>query len=84
MQVPLLELRTQYATISNEVRRAIDEVCDAQLFVLPAEVEAAEKSVAVCSVCAYGSGLSVGTDALLVALRPYAQPAVTTGGLSVS
>ena len=34
MQVPLLDLKAQYATIRDEVRRAIDEVCDSQHFIL--------------------------------------------------
>jgi dTDP-4-amino-4,6-dideoxygalactose transaminase len=68
MQVPLLDLKAQYATIRDEVRRAIDEVCDSQHFILGPQVEKLEKDVAAYSQCAHGIGVSSGTDALLVAL----------------
>ena len=34
MQVKLLDLQAQYAPIRDEIRRAIDEVCDAQALIL--------------------------------------------------
>ncbi|MGQ9829958.1 MAG: DegT/DnrJ/EryC1/StrS family aminotransferase [Roseiflexus sp.] len=66
--VPLLDLQAQYATIRDEVRAAVDRVADAQQFILGPEVEALEREVAAYSGCAYGIGVSSGTDALLVAL----------------
>lgn len=68
MQVPLLDLKAQYATIRDEVRRAMDEVCDSQHFILGPHVEALEKAVAAYAGCKHGVGVSSGTDALLVAL----------------
>ena len=68
MKVPLLDLKAQYAPIRDEVRRAIDEVCDSQQFILGPQMEALEKTVAAYSGCAHGVGVSSGTDALLVAL----------------
>ncbi len=68
MQVPLLDLKAQYATIRDEVRQAIDDVCESQHFILGPHVENLEKQVAAYSQCAYGIGVSSGTDALLVAL----------------
>jgi dTDP-4-amino-4,6-dideoxygalactose transaminase len=68
MQVPLLDLKAQYATIRTEVRQAIDEVCESQHFILGPHVEDLEKQVAAYSKCAHGIGVSSGTDALLVAL----------------
>ena len=68
MQVPLLDLKAQYATVRDEVRRAMDDVCDSQHFILGPHVEALEKAVAAYSNCAHGVGVSSGTDALLVAL----------------
>jgi dTDP-4-amino-4,6-dideoxygalactose transaminase len=76
MQVPLLDLKAQYATIRDEVRRAIDEVCDSQHFILGPHVEKLERDVAAYSQCAHGIGVSSGTDALLVALMALD---VTTG-----
>ena len=66
--VPLLDLKAQYAAIRNELREAIDRVADSQQFILGPEVEAFESEVAAYSQCAYGVGVSSGTDALLVAL----------------
>jgi Predicted pyridoxal phosphate-dependent enzyme apparently involved in regulation of cell wall biogenesis len=66
--VPLLDLRAQYTAIRDEIRAAIDRVADAQQFILGPEVEALEREVAAYSGCAYGIGVSSGTDALLVAL----------------
>jgi len=66
--VPLLDLKAQYRTIREDVRRAIDEVCDSQYFVLGPKVQELEAEIARYSGCRYGIGVSSGTDALLVAL----------------
>lgn len=66
--VPLLDLKAQYETIRDEVREAIDGVLESQRFVLGPEVQALEQEVAEYSQCAYGVGVSSGTDALLAAL----------------
>ena len=68
MNVPLLDLKAQYATIRDDVRAAIDEVCDAQWFVMGPNVKELEQRVAEYSECSHGIGVSSGTDALLVAL----------------
>jgi dTDP-4-amino-4,6-dideoxygalactose transaminase len=66
--VPLLDLRAQYATIRDEIRAAIDTVVESQHFILGPEVEALEREVAAYVGCAFGVGVSSGTDALLAAL----------------
>jgi dTDP-4-amino-4,6-dideoxygalactose transaminase len=66
--VPLLDLQAQYATIRDDVREAIDRVCDSQSFILGPEVQALENEIAAYSQCEFGIGVSSGTDALLVAL----------------
>ncbi len=68
ISVPLLDLKAQYASIREDVRRAIDEVCDAQWFVMGPNVTELERQIAEYSQCAHGIGVSSGTDALLVAL----------------
>src|SRR5262249_31561690 len=68
MQVPLLDLKAQYATIRDEVREAIDEVCDEEQFVLGTHVEELEKRIAAYSNSKHAIGVSSGTDALLIAL----------------
>ncbi len=66
--VPLLDLKAQYASIREPVRQALDEVCDAQWFVMGPNVTELEKQIAEYSECSHGIGVSSGTDALLVAL----------------
>jgi len=66
--IPLLDLRAQYASIREEVRAALDHVIEAQQFILGPEVEALEREIAAYCACAYGIGMSSGTDALLAAL----------------
>ncbi|MEN6535938.1 MAG: DegT/DnrJ/EryC1/StrS family aminotransferase [Bryobacteraceae bacterium] len=66
--VPLLDLKAQYADIRSEVREALDRVIDSQHFILGPEVEGIERDVAAYSQCAFGIGVSSGTDALLIAL----------------
>jgi len=68
IRVPLLDLKAQYASIREDVRRAIDEVCDAQWFVMGPNVTELERKISEYSQCAHGIGVSSGTDALLVAL----------------
>ena len=71
MNVPLLDLKGQYATIRDEVREALDRVIESQHFILGPEVEALEREVAEYSQCRFAIGLSSGTDALLAALMAF-------------
>jgi dTDP-4-amino-4,6-dideoxygalactose transaminase len=68
MQVPLLDLKVQYAPLRAEIEAAIREVCDEQRFVLGPRVAELEAKVAEYSQTKHGLGLSSGTDALLLAL----------------
>ncbi len=68
MNVPLLDLKTQYATIKAELNTAIAEVFESQHFILGPKVEQCEAAVAKYSGCAHGVGVSSGTDALLACL----------------
>lgn len=68
MQVPLLDLKAQYAGIREEVRAAIDEVCDSQYFILGPKVAALEAEVAAYCGAAAACGVSSGSDALLLTL----------------
>jgi dTDP-4-amino-4,6-dideoxygalactose transaminase len=68
MQVPLLDLKGQYAPLRAEIEAAIREVCDEQRFVLGPRVAELEAQVAEYSQTKHGLGLSSGTDALLLAL----------------
>ena len=68
MNVPLLDLKAQYAAIKAEVDAAIAEVMESQHFILGPKVEECEKAVAKYSACAHGVGVSSGSDALLACL----------------
>jgi len=68
MQIPLLDLKAQYAAIKDEVTQAISEVCENQSFALgPAVAEFEEKIAAYCN-SKHAIGVSSGTDALIVSL----------------
>jgi dTDP-4-amino-4,6-dideoxygalactose transaminase len=68
MNVPLLDLKAQYAAIKSEVNSAIAEVLESQYFILGPKVEQCEKAIAEYSSCSCGVGVSSGSDALLVCL----------------
>jgi dTDP-4-amino-4,6-dideoxygalactose transaminase len=66
--VPLLDLKAQFAQIRAEVMPAIDKVCASQHFILGEQVRVLEEEVARYCTASYGVGVSSGTDALLLAL----------------
>lgn len=68
MQVPLLDLKNQYAAYKKKAMRAINEVCESQLFILGAAVAEFEEEIASYCGSRYAIGVSSGTDALLVSL----------------
>src|SRR3954470_6010344 len=68
MEVKLLDLQEQYLPLRSEIRRAIDEVCDAQALILGPHVEKFEKNLAAYCQTKHAIGVSSGTDALLCAL----------------
>ena len=68
MNIPLLDLKAQYATIKSELHAAIEEVMESQHFILGPKVEQCEKAIAAYSSCAHAVGVSSGSDALLVCL----------------
>ncbi len=68
MHVPLLDLKEQYDTIRDEIRAAMDRVCDSQQFILGPEVAALEEEIATYCRARFAIGVSSGTDALLVTL----------------
>jgi len=67
--IPALDLRAQYVSIAAEIRAAIDDVLQAQQFILGRQGSALEAEVAAWCECAYGVGVGSGTDALMLALR---------------
>ena len=68
MNVPLLDLKAQFASIRDEVMPAIEAVMESQYFINGPEVRQMEELVAEYSGCAVAVGVSSGTDALLASL----------------
>ena len=68
MNVPLLDLKAQYAPIKNDITKAIAEVMDTCHFVNGPQVKQLEEAIAKYSGAAAGVGVSSGTDALLCAM----------------
>ena len=68
MQVPLLDLKAQYAGIKEEVMGAIERVCESQMLCLGPAVAEFERKLAEYCGCEHAIGVSSGTDALLMSL----------------
>lgn len=68
MNVPLLDLQTQYASLRDELRAAIDRVMDSQRFVLGEEVRKLESSIAEYGGAKHAIACASGSDALLLAI----------------
>src|SRR5918912_2530402 len=68
MQVPLLDLKQQHATIREEVRAAIERVFDSQHFILGEDVRLLEEELARYTQTRYAVGCASGSDAVLLAL----------------
>jgi dTDP-4-amino-4,6-dideoxygalactose transaminase len=68
MQVKMLDLRGQYQAVRDEVRQAMDAVCEAQAFILGRTVQQFEANLAAYCGTQHAVGVSSGTDALLCSL----------------
>jgi dTDP-4-amino-4,6-dideoxygalactose transaminase len=68
MDVPLLDLKAQYATIKDEVLTAVSEVLKTQVCIGGPKISELEKKIADISDCKFAVGASSGTDAILNSL----------------
>ncbi|HJU91671.1 MAG TPA: DegT/DnrJ/EryC1/StrS family aminotransferase [Pyrinomonadaceae bacterium] len=68
MNVPLLDLQAQYASVRDGVRQAVERVLASQRFVLGEEVGQLESSIAEYCQTKHAVGCASGSDALLLAL----------------
>ncbi len=68
MQVPLLDLKTQYSELKDEIMNAVNELADTQMFILGGSVERFEKEIAEYCDTGYACGVSSGSDALIISL----------------
>jgi dTDP-4-amino-4,6-dideoxygalactose transaminase len=66
--VPLLDLKSQYASIRDEIARAIDEVIRTQGFIMGPQVKALEEEIAAYCGVPFAVGCASGSDAMLLAL----------------
>ena len=58
MNVPLLDLRSQYLAIKADVDAAVLDVLESQHFILGPQVQECEKAIADYSKCAHAIGAS--------------------------
>lgn len=68
MQVPLLDLKGQFASLKNEIMKEIEELSDSQMFILGPKVAGFEEEIAEYCHAAGACGVTSGSDALIVAL----------------
>jgi len=68
MQVPLLDLKAQYATIKDEIKAAINEVLESQYFIMGPKVQKFEEEITKYCNVQHAVGVASGSDALLLAL----------------
>jgi len=67
--VPLLDLKKQYASIREEVQSALAVVFESQQFILGPQLKALEQEIAAYCGTRFAIGVGSGTDALLLSLR---------------
>ena len=68
MNVPLLDLKTQYTRNQPEILKVIEEVCAEQSFILGSHVERVEHTLAKFIGTEHAVGVASGSDALLLSL----------------
>ena len=68
MSVPMLDLKTQFQQIKDEVMSEVNEVFTTQYFILGPRVKKLEEQMAALAGMPFGIGVSSGTDALLLAV----------------
>ena len=68
MNIPFLDLKAQYRSIQEEINQKNLEVASSQKFILGSEVENLEKEIAAYCETRFATGVSSGSDALIVSL----------------
>lgn len=68
IHVPLLDLKSQYQRLREEISAAVNEVMESQYFILGPKVTAFEHSVAAYTGAKHAIGCASGSDAILLAL----------------
>jgi len=68
MQVPFFDLKTQFHSIEEEIKAALDEVFRTQQFILGPKVGTLEEAIAQYCQTRFAVGVASGSDALLLSL----------------
>ena len=68
MNVPLLDLQPQIASLRDEIIEAVVNVIDSTQYILGPEVSTLEQNIASYNAVPTAVGVSSGTDALLISL----------------
>src|SRR5437764_14371580 len=68
-EIPLVDLKAQYATIRDEVRAAIDDVLESMQLTIGPNVKAFDHEFASYIGTKHSIGVGSGTDALQLAIR---------------
>ncbi|WP_031482576.1 DegT/DnrJ/EryC1/StrS family aminotransferase [Maridesulfovibrio frigidus] len=68
MNIPFIDLKTQYARIEKQVRSNMDAVMEHGAYIMGPEIPAIEKTLADYCGTKHGLGCASGTDALTLAL----------------
>jgi dTDP-4-amino-4,6-dideoxygalactose transaminase len=69
MPVPLMDIRSQYADLLDDVKRAVCDVIDSGVFILGPNMRALEEEVASAVGAAHAVAVGNGTDALVLSLE---------------
>ncbi|MCE9619438.1 MAG: DegT/DnrJ/EryC1/StrS family aminotransferase [Planctomycetes bacterium] len=69
MNVPLLDLKAQYAAIRSEIEPVIHEVIESQYFIGGPKIDQLEKEIAAYCSCKHAVGCANGSDAIVLALQ---------------
>ncbi len=68
MKIPLLDLKAQYKSIKSAIDKAVSEVFESQYFINGPQVKECEAAIAEYCRTPCATGVSSGTDALLITL----------------
>lgn len=68
MNVPLLDLKAQLNTVEKEIKKAVNDVIDSTRYIMGPKVTELEEQIARYVGAKYATGVSSGTDALLISL----------------
>lgn len=71
MRIPLVDLKSQYESMSEEIHAAVREVLESGRYILGPNVAALEEEIAAYCGTKYAVGVASGTDALILSLDAY-------------